>query len=95
MAFYFGRCAFEIPVVFAHEHVHAATGTTGLGFAAALIAEPGAAAVLIVEAIAVSATAEWAGLMLVGELLLSEPSEGTKNRGPVALGGFVYVLHQD
>jgi hypothetical protein len=60
-------CSFGIgPIHLAHEHIHAATGTTGLVFATATIAEPGAGAVFVVKAIAIGPTAKRARLMLVG-----------------------------
>ena len=53
----------------AHEEVHAGSGATHLVAATALIAEPGASAIAVIEAITVFAAAERTGLVLIGKLL--------------------------
>jgi hypothetical protein len=85
---------FEGPAGAAHEEVDAIAGTTGLGWATALVAEPGAGAVLIIEAVAVGAAAEGAGLMAIGQLLSGEASEGTKDRRPLAEGELCDAAHR-
>lgn len=64
-------------------------------FAAALVAEPRAGAVLVVKAIAILAAAERAGLMLVGELISGEAAKILQEVRPPATGEVLNSIHFD
>ena len=69
----------ERPACAAHKQVYARATATCFGWAAALVAKPRAGAVLIIEAIAILATAKRTWLVFVGELLAGYTCKDAKN----------------
>ena len=59
----------EIPAGDAGEQVHSRTATTGVVFAAALVAVPAAVAIVLIPSVAILAATCRAGLVFIGELL--------------------------
>ena len=59
---------------------------TALVLAAALVAEPGAAAVLVIKAVAIRPATERAGLMAIAQLRVAQPCQGSKDLRPAAPG---------
>ena len=76
----------KAPALPAHQQVHAGAGATALVLAAALVAEPGAAAVLVVKAVAIRAATKWTGLMAIPQLRFTQPCQGSKDLRPAAVG---------
>ena len=75
-----------LPAGDAHQQIHAGAATAGLVFAAALVAEPGAAAVAVIEPVSIGAAAAWAGLVLVGELVSGQAAKLRQQVRPPAVG---------
>lgn len=70
----------------AGEQIHAVAATAGAILPAALVAVPRAGAVLVVEAVAITAAAAGTGLMLVGELITGEAAQRRQQVRPPAAG---------
>ena len=61
--------------------------------AAALVAIPGAGAVFVVESVAIGSAAEGTGLMGIGELIGTEPTELLQQIRPSAAGEVLNARH--
>ena len=83
----------EVPIFDAHEEIHARSAAALVVLAAALVAEPGASAVLVVEAVAIGATAERAGLVAIGELISGEAAKILQQVRPPAVGEVLDAVH--
>jgi len=83
----------EVPTGFADEEVHAGATTAGTISATALIAEPRASAIDVIEAVAIFAAAEWAWLMFVGELSRGDTGKARKNVRPLAASEVCDFIH--
>jgi hypothetical protein len=59
----------KVPAGDAGEKVHAGTTTASMVFAAALITEPAAVAIVLIPAVTILSATSGTGLMFIGELL--------------------------
>ena len=76
----------KAPALPAQQQVDAGASAAALVLAAALVAEPGATAVLVVKAVAIRPAAERAGLMAIAELLAAQSRQGSQDLRPAAPG---------
>ena len=83
----------EVPIFDAHEEIHAGSAATLMILAAALIAVPRTSTILIVETVAIGATAERAGLMGVGELISGKATKVLQQVRPPAVGEILNAGH--
>ena len=75
-----------LPAGDAHQQIHPVAATAGAILAAALVAEPAAGAVAVIEPVAIGAAAAWTGLVLVGELVSGQASKLRQQVRPPAVG---------
>ena len=83
----------EVPVLDAHEQIHAGTAAALVILAAALVAVPRTSTVLVVEAVAIGATAKRAGLVAIGELISGEATKVLQQVRPPAVGEVLDAGH--
>ena len=86
MAFHFLAGLAKTPVAQPHQQVHPGAAATHVVLSSALIAEPGAAAIPVIKAVAVPAAADGARLMAVAQLFGGQSSQCLKDFAPAATG---------
>lgn len=72
------------PVANAHQQVHPCAAAAQVVLAAALVAEPGAVAVLVIKAVAIPPAAGRTGLVAIAELLSAQPRQRLEDVPPAA-----------
>ena len=69
MLLYSTGSGLEIPVLDAHEEIHAGASAASAMLTAALVAVPGTSTILVIKAVTIGAAAERTRLMGIGELI--------------------------
>jgi len=77
----------EVPPCDAQQQIHAGASAAASSAIRTAGADPCAAAILVVESVAIRATTDGAGLVLIVQLLRGKAAKGREDLWPVALRG--------